>query len=83
MRSSGLGATISWGQPWAEKPVRNHHYAHNGYLVLAWKLGVLAALVLIALLGSAVGARPSPSEAPLPAALQAGCQGGLLALRRI
>jgi hypothetical protein len=77
---SGLGATISWGQPWADRPVRPHHFAHNGYLVLAWKLGVPAALVLIALVGSAVSAPPSPWDAPLPAALEAGCQGGLLAL---
>jgi O-Antigen ligase len=75
---SGLGATIYWGPPWGE--VRDHHYAHNAYLVLAWKMGVPAALVLIALLGSAVGAPPSPTETPLPAALQTGCQGGLLAL---
>ena len=77
---SGLGATISWGQPWADKPVRSYHYAHNGYLALAWKLGVPAALVLIALLSSAVSAPPSPGDGPLPAALQTGCQGGLLAL---
>jgi hypothetical protein len=78
---SGLGATISWAShPWAEQPVRTHHHAHNGYLVLAWKLGIPAAFVLTALLGSAVSAPPSPTEAALPAALQAGCQGGLLAL---
>ena len=77
---SGLGATISWGQPWADKPVRSYHYAHNGYLALAWKLGVPAALVLIALLISAVSAPPSPADGPLPAALQTGSQGGLVAL---
>jgi hypothetical protein len=77
---SGLGATISWGQPWANKPVRSYHYAHNGYLVLAWKLGIPAGLVLIGLLSAAVAAPPSPGDAPLAAAVQSGCQGGLLAL---
>ena len=77
---SGLGAAIFWGQPWADVPARNHTYNHNGYLALAWKLGIPSALLLVALLVWAVGARGPPRWGPRLAALHNGCQGGLLAL---
>jgi hypothetical protein len=77
---SGLGATIFWGQPWANKPPRHVSYNHVGYLALAWKLGIPAALLLIALIGSAVATRGPPLGDPLFAAFRNGCRGGLLAL---
>jgi O-antigen ligase len=77
---SGLGAAIFWGQPWANLLARNHAYTHNAYLALAWKLGVPAALLLIALLVWAIAARGPPSGGPRHVALRNGCQGGLLAL---
>jgi hypothetical protein len=77
---SGLGATIFWGQPWANKPPRNVSYNHVGYLALAWKLGIPAALLLIALIVSAIATRGPPLGDPLFAAFRNGCRGGLLAL---
>jgi hypothetical protein len=79
LTGSGLGATISWRPPWADR-VRAYHFAHNGYLVLAWKLGIPSALLPIGLVGWASVAREDPQSDPLHAALRTGSQGGLLAL---
>jgi hypothetical protein len=77
---SGLGATIFWGRPWEHVPARSTHFIHNGYLALAWKLGMPSALLVLSLLAWAVLARGPPRWGPLHAALRTGCQGGLLAL---
>ncbi len=77
---SGLGASIWWGRPWESVPPRSNTYAHNGYLWLAWKLGLPAAILLSALLVTAVMRRGPPSGGPLFHAVRNGAQAGLLVL---
>jgi O-antigen ligase len=77
---SGLGATIYWGQPWQRVPPSAETYAHNGYLWLAWKLGVPVAVLLVLLLAAAVVGRSPPGTSPLQAAARTGAQASLLAL---
>jgi hypothetical protein len=77
---SGLGATIFWGQAWNDVPPEATWYAHNGYLWVAWKMGVAAAALLFLLLAWAVFARPPPGEEPLAKTLRVGSQGALFAL---
>ena len=77
---SGLGASIWWGRPWESVPPRSNTYAHNGYLWLAWKLGLPAAVLLSALLLAGVMRRGPPTGGPLFHAVRNGAQAGLLVL---
>jgi general stress protein CsbA len=77
---SGLGATIFWGQPWAQVSPKTRNYSHNGYLWLAWKLGIPAAALLTVLLVLAVFGRAGPREEPLSLAVRRGAQGAILGL---
>jgi O-antigen ligase len=77
---SGLGASIWWGRPWESVAPRSNTYAHNGYLWLAWKLGLPAAILLSALLVAAVLRRGPPTGGPLFHAVRNGAQAGLLLL---
>lgn len=73
------GATILWGRPWEQVKASSTPYAHNGYLWLAWKLGVPLALLLLALILGSVLRRP-PRGNHLDAAVARGCQIALLVL---
>jgi hypothetical protein len=75
----GPGAEILWGRPWEFVKPSSTPYAHNGYLWLAWKLGIPIALVLLALILAAVLRRP-PRGNETDAAVARGCQLGLVAL---
>lgn len=77
---SGLGAQVYWGRPWQRVPPHKYAYTHNGYLWVAWKLGVPAALLLLLLIGSAVALRAPPALPPLERALRNGAQAALLGL---
>ena len=77
---SGLGAPIFWGQPWAQVPPKTRHYSHNGYLWLAWKLGLPAAALLIALLVSALFSRSAAAEEQLSRVVRRGAQGAIVGL---
>jgi hypothetical protein len=77
---SGLGATIFWGQPWAQVPARTYTFSHDGYLWLAWKIGIPAAILLFVLLARAVFFRAPPRERRLDRALRTGAQGSLAGL---
>ena len=76
---NALGATIFWGRPWEGVKPATDEYAHNGYLWLAWKLGIPAALILLALLLGAVIRRP-PDADPLLRAFVLGSAAALLVL---
>jgi hypothetical protein len=71
---SGLGATIVWGRAYEGVRPTVESFAHNGYLWLAWKLGVPAAALLVLLLGAASLLRGPPG------ALRNGAQASLLLL---
>lgn len=77
---SALAATIFWGRPWVGVPPAPFTFSHNGYLWLAWKIGIPAALLLWTLLGLAIAWRTPLEEEHLFGAVRTGCQGALLAL---
>ncbi len=77
---SGLAATIFWGQPWAQRPPKAYAFSHDGYLWLAWKVGVPAAALLVLLIGSAALARPPSGDDPLTRSVRRGSQGALVGL---
>jgi hypothetical protein len=79
LAGSGLGATILIGRPNTNRPIQHRRYAENGYLWLMWKLGVLGAAVLLALLAAAILCRP-PARNPLDRAMIVGAQASLFAL---
>ena len=80
LTGSGLGATIWWGRPWEQVPPATYSYSHNGYLWLAWKLGVPGAALLFALLALAVAWRGPVRGTPLLPSVRTGAQASLLAL---
>jgi hypothetical protein len=80
LTGSGLGASIFWGQPWAQVPPKTRHYSHDGYFWLAWKVGVPAAALLIGLLVSALFTRSPATEDPLSRAVRRGAQGAIAGL---
>lgn len=76
----GLGDTMYWGQPWEEVPPRANWFAHNGYLWIIWKVGVLQAALLFALLAWAVASPAPPEQDPAMRSFRVAAQGGLLVL---
>lgn len=77
----GMGATIRIGRPGTLRPIVDRRYAENGYLWLAWKTGIPAAVLACALLLAALTA---PHRRKLPdapgRALALGAQSSLAAL---
>lgn len=78
LTGSGLGATITWGKEgvFGEQTTP---FSHNGYLWLAWKMGLPAAILLVLLIGSAV-VRSGPVDDEWLRMLRIGSQASLLAL---
>lgn len=75
---NGLGARIFFGRPWDRVLPESLTFAHNGYLWLAWKLGIPGALLLLVVLFSCLrGARASGGAFD---AVRNGARGALLAL---
>jgi O-antigen ligase len=77
---SGLAAQIFWGRPWEDVPERFYYYNHNGYLALAWKLGIPLAVLLLGLIAWSIAGRAPPVDDAVKRALTSGAQAGLLAL---
>jgi O-antigen ligase len=80
LNGSGLGATIFWGQPWARTTPKTRNYSHNGYLWLAWKVGLPAAALLVCLLGLSLLSRAAPREEELSLAVRRGAQAAIVGL---
>jgi O-antigen ligase len=76
---SGLGATILWGRAYEGVRPSTESFAHNGYLWLAWKLGVPAAGLLVLLLVVAVLWR-RPRGPTVLEAVRGGAQAALVLL---
>lgn len=76
----GLGNFLHWGQPWAQVPPRSTWFAHNGYLWMIWKMGIIGAALLFALLGWAIVTRAPPKGGRFMRAFRTASQGGLLVL---
>lgn len=77
---SGLAATILFGRPWDQVLPESLTFSHNGYLWLAWKLGIPGALLLLSLLFWSVGWFHRPSDGSIDEAVRNGACGALLAL---
>jgi hypothetical protein len=76
---AGLGATIVWSRPWEGVPPRTYDYSHNGYLWLAWKVGLPTALLLFGSLFVAAAWR-APGGDPLERSIRLGSQAAMLLL---
>jgi O-antigen/teichoic acid export membrane protein len=76
---SGLGASMLWGRAYEGVRPSEESFVHNGYLWLAWKLGVPSAALLVLLLAVAVLWR-RPRGATMVEALRGGAQAALLLL---
>jgi len=74
----GLGDEVWYGMPWLQVPPDSTDYTHNGYLWVAWKLGVPGALLLFAIIGWALVARAPPDLDPLETRIRDGAQAGLV-----
>lgn len=77
---SAFAATAWWGRPWERVPPSSNDYAHNGYLWLAWKLGIPVALLMTAVMVAGVGRRRRPGGGPLFTGVWTGAQAGLLVM---
>ena len=76
----GLADEIFYGLPWLQTPPTAEPFAHNGYLWLAWKIGIPGALLLFAAIGWAIVARPPPRIDPVFRAVRVGAQASLLVM---
>lgn len=76
----GFGAQVYWGRPWQRVAPKAYTYSHNGYLWLAWRLGIPVAALLLLLLGAAICLRAPPALPPLERGLRNGAQASLLGL---
>ncbi|WMX48347.1 O-antigen ligase family protein [Streptomyces roseicoloratus] len=79
LTGSGFGATITWGEEDTFTPLTTP-FIHNGYLWLAWKIGVPAAVFLVSVLVAAVLRRGTPGEDPRLRVLRTGSRAALLSL---
>lgn len=77
---SGLAATVFWGRPYEQVLPASYTYSHNGYLWLAWKLGLPGTLLLLGLILLALTPRGAPAGGPVWLALRNGAQGTLVVL---
>jgi O-antigen/teichoic acid export membrane protein len=80
LEGSALGATILIGRPGTNRAPAPRRHAENGYLWLAWKVGIPQALLMCALLALAVAAPRPPQEDLSGAVLRRGCQAALAAV---
>jgi hypothetical protein len=76
---SGFGATITWGVE-NEFATVTTPYVHNGYLWLAWKIGIPAAVFFVLLLCGALFRRSPRGETDYWRAMRRGSRAALLAL---
>jgi hypothetical protein len=77
---SGFGASIFWGRPWDQVPPFSQTFAHNGYLWIAWKLGIPAAVLLFLVYFLAVAPFRRRGGDTLFDGVQIGARGALLTL---
>jgi hypothetical protein len=77
---TGLGTRLRWGRPWERVPPQSTPYSHDGYLWLAWKVGVPLAALVFALWVSTLAWRAPPLGGALEHGLRNGAQAALLSL---
>jgi O-antigen ligase/polysaccharide polymerase Wzy-like membrane protein len=79
LTGAGFGAMITWGKEDVFQTITTP-FAHNGYLWLAWKIGIPAALLAVLLILATVMRRGPPSDDPQLETLRIACQATLLGL---
>ncbi len=79
LTGSGFGATITWGAE-DQFGLLTTPYVHNGYLWLAWKIGIPATVFLVLLLCGALFRKSPREETDYWRAMRRGSQAALLAL---
>jgi O-antigen ligase len=79
----GLADEVYYGLPWLQTPPTAEAFAHNGYLWLTWKLGLIGAALLFAVVAWAIASRPPPRGDPLFLAVRLGAQAALLVMALI
>ncbi|MET9519195.1 O-antigen ligase family protein [Streptomyces sp. NPDC002994] len=79
LTGSGFGATITWSKDDTFDTLTTP-FAHNGYLWLAWKIGIPAAAFLVLVIAAAVVRRAPPAEEWQRHTLRIGSRAALLAL---
>ncbi|MFH9002377.1 O-antigen ligase family protein [Streptomyces afghaniensis] len=79
LTGSGFGATITWSKDNTFDTLTTP-FAHNGYLWLAWKIGIPAAAFLVLVIAAAVVRRGPPGEDWRRHTLRIGSRAALLAL---
>ncbi|MFD7319692.1 O-antigen ligase family protein [Streptomyces sp. NPDC059875] len=79
LTGSGFGATITWGKDDTFNTLTTP-FVHNGYLWLAWKIGIPAAAFLVLVIAAAVARRGPPGEEWRWHTLRIGSRAALLAL---
>jgi hypothetical protein len=77
---SGLAAQIYWGRPWEQVPPDDSEFAHNAYLWLTWKMGLIGAAILLGAMLFVLIGRAPPAPTPLDRSLRVGAKAALLAL---
>ncbi len=76
---SGFGATVTWGERDTFATMTTP-FVHNGYLWLAWKIGIPAAVLVVSLIAAAIFRRSRVGDDDEWIALRRGGQAALLAL---
>jgi hypothetical protein len=77
---SGFGATIFWAPPLTQTTPKKRNYSHNGYLWLAWKIGLPVAALVVCLLGLSLLSRPASREEQLSLVVRRGAQAAIVGL---
>ena len=75
---SGLGDEVRFGYAWLDTPDFDTNYTHNGYLWLAWKIGIPATALFMAVIALAVVPRSPPGLTSVEAAIRHGAQAALI-----
>ncbi len=76
---SGFGSTVTWGKQGVFGTITTP-FSHNGYMWLAWKIGIPAALIITLAMGYAVMRRETGGEDPAWRGLRAGSRGAVVGL---
>jgi len=79
LAGSALGAAVFWGRPASRVKAHEWTYTHNGYLWVAWKIGIAGALLLVTMIVAGIAWRGPPRAEPLFVAVRLGAQSALLA----
>ncbi len=76
---AGLGASIFFGRPWDLVPPQSYTFSHNGYLWLAWRLGIPTALLLLVVFFWSMRLLSRPPPGPF-GSVQSGARAALFTL---